>query len=161
MEYAVTATGPLTVKRFLDKYGHSALTIRAKDPVIEASAQFFNLVHGRKYSIAVVLDENDSVVGVLSLGGIVFAMCRHKENIFNMKASEVMSSPVHSVKLSDDIMSALNFMSKMEIRHVPVIEDGKLLGLVTRKDALEGLYDDQTLELNSLAEFVFRSGARY
>ena len=58
-------------------------------------------------------------------------------------------------------MSALNFMSKMEIRHVPVIEDGKLLGLVTRKDALEGLYDDQTLELNSLSEFVFRSGARY
>ena len=68
---------------------------------------------------------------------------------------------VHAAKLGDDIMSLLKTMAERDIRHMPVVEKGKLMGLVTRKDALEGLYDEAALELKSLTQFVFRSDARY
>ena len=146
MDYSAT-TPTLSVQRFLDRYGHSALTFRDSDPIADAANLFHTTVDGNKYSMAVVLDANDLVVGVLSLGDIVFALHRHREKIFSLTVA--------------DIMSLLKTMAERDIRHMPVVEKGKLMGLVTRKDALEGLYDEAALELKSLTQFVFRSDARY
>ena len=155
------ATPPLTVKQFLDRYGHSALTIRESDTVVEASTHFADTVAGHKYSMAVVLDDDDRVVGVVSLGDIVHAVHKYREKLFEMRVRDIMSTRLYAARLTDNIFALLKRMADAEIRHMPVVEDGKLAGLVTRKDALEGLYDDAALELKSLTEFVFRSGARY
>ena len=160
MDYSAT-TPTLSVQRFLDRYGHSALTFRDSDPISDAANLFHTTVDGNKYSMAVVLDANDLVVGVLSLGDIVFALHRHREKIFSLTVADIMSRAVHAAKLGDDIMSLLKTMAERDIRHMPVVEKGKLMGLVTRKDALEGLYDEAALELKSLTQFVFRSDARY
>ncbi|MEI8393151.1 MAG: CBS domain-containing protein [Rhodospirillaceae bacterium] len=155
-----SAPGPVTVEQFLDKYGHSALTLPDSESVVAASGRFSESVGGKKYSIAVVLDGNNKVVGVLSLGDIVFAVQRHREKIFTLKVGDVMSTKVHAARLGDDIQNLLKHMAEMNIRHMPVVEDGELKGLVTRKDVLEGLVDAAALELHSL-QFVFQSGARY
>ena len=63
--------------------------------------------------------------------------------------------------MSEDILCVLQRMAQHDIRHMPVVENGVLHGLVTRKDALEGLYDEAALDLKHMTEFVFRSGARY
>ncbi|MEI6556779.1 MAG: CBS domain-containing protein [Rhodospirillaceae bacterium] len=161
MDYCSTAGKSLTVQKFLDKYGHSALKIRSSLTVAEAAASFADTEHGRKYSIAVVVDDNDQVRGVLSLGDIVFGLYRHREKIFKMTVGAIMSANVHTACLADDILCVLQRMAHWDIRHMPVVEDGVLHGLVTRKDALEGLYDEAALELKHMTEFVFRSGARY
>jgi len=161
MDLSAAAGKTVTVQKFLDRYGHSALTIRASEPIVDASKHFSETVEGKKYSIAVVLDENEKVVGVLSLTDIVFAIHRHRDHLFNMKVADIMSTRVHAARLTDDILSLLKHMADADIRHMPVVEAGTLLGLVTRKDALEGLYDEAVLELRSLNDFVFKSDARY
>jgi len=160
MDYSAAAGKTVSVQTFLDRYGHSALTISASEPVVDASKHFSEAVEGNKYSIAVVLDDSEKVVGVLSLTDVVFAIHRHRDNIFKLKVADIMSTRVHAARLTDDILSLLKHMAEVDIRHMPVVEDGTLLGLVTRKDALEGLYDEAALELKSLNEFVFKSGAR-
>ncbi|MEI6559257.1 MAG: CBS domain-containing protein [Rhodospirillaceae bacterium] len=161
MDYSAASGTPLTAQRFLDQYGHSALTIRDTDSIIDAASHFHASVGGKKYSVAVVLDDNFLVVGVLSLGDIVFAIHQHMEKIFTMSVADIMAKQIHAAKLSDDIVSLLKRMAELDIRHMPVVENRVLKGLITRKDALEGLYDDAALELKSLTQFVFRSDARY
>ena len=161
MDYSAATSTTLTVKRFLDQYGHSALTMRDSDSIVTAADLFHSTVDGKKYSMAVVLDGNDSVAGVLSLGDIVYALYQHKEAIFSLTVADIMTRGIKVARLGDDILALLKTMADHDIRHMPVVENGKLAGLVTRKDALEGLYDNATLELKSLTQFVFRSDARY
>ncbi len=161
MDYSATSSTPLTAQRFLDRYGHSALTMQSTDTVVDAASHFHATVGGKKYSMAVVLDPDYFVVGVLSLGDIVYAIKHHRENLFGLTVADIMSQKVISAKLTDDVADLLKIMADSEIRHMPVVENGRLKGLITRKDALEGLYDNATLELNSLNQFLFRSDARY
>ncbi|MEI7608439.1 MAG: CBS domain-containing protein [Rhodospirillaceae bacterium] len=161
MDYSAATSTTLTVKRFLEQYGHSALTMRSSDTIVTAADLFHSTVDGKKYSMAVVLDGDDSVAGVLSLGDIVYALYQHKEAIFSLTVSDIMTRNIKVARLGDDILALLKTMADHDIRHMPVVENGKLAGLVTRKDALEGLYDNATLELKSLTQFVFRSDARY
>ena len=161
MDYCSTAGKSLTVQKFLDRYGHYALKIPASLTVSEAAGRFVESEHGRKYSIAVVVDDSDCVKGLLSLGDIVFGLFRHRERIFTMTVGAIMTSEVHAASLSEDILCVLQRMAQHDIRHMPVVENGVLHGLVTRKDALEGLYDEAALDLKHMTEFVFRSGARY
>ena len=161
MDYSAATSTSLSVKRFLDRYGHSALTLRDADSIADAANLFHTTVDGKKYSMAVVLDSAEMVVGVLSLGDIVYALHQHRERIFALTVADIMSKSVHAARLGDDILALLKLMAERDIRHMPVVEIGKLMGLVTRKDALEGLYDEAALELKSLTQFVFRSDARY
>lgn len=161
MDYSTAAGKSLTVSKFLEKYGHSALTLKSASNVVDAAGEFVSSGHGRKYSIAVVVDDNNKVVGVVSLGDIVFALYRHRERVFKLSVGAIMTAHIRSANLNEEILAVLKRMAEHDIRHMPVVENGELAGLVTRKDALEGLYDEAALELKYMTEFVFRSGARY
>ena len=161
MDFNAKTGKSLSVKNFLDRYGHSALKISSNLLIADAASRFIESEHGRKYSLAVVVDDKDKVCGVLSLGDIVFCLYRHREKLFEMTVSDIMTADIRAARLDDNIMSILQHMASSDIRHMPVVEDGTLHGLVTRKDALEGLYDEAALELKHMTEFVFRSGARY
>lgn len=157
-----TTESKLTVKQFLEKYGHYALTVRKNELIIQAAKRFSDTVYGKKYSVAVVLDDDKTVCGILSLGDIVHAVHTKGTQMFGLFVSDIMTSNVKTAGINDRIISLLEKMKELELRHIPIVDDNKLLlGLVTRKDALEGLYDDASLELQHMTEFVFRSGARY
>jgi CBS domain-containing protein len=151
----------MNVETFLTSHGRPVLTVDLKDTVAEAALHFGDLIDGRKYSLAVVCDHDDKVVGVVSLGDIAYALGQHKEKAAGMPVRDIMTRDVATAHLRDDIMDLLSTMAQRDIRHMPVVEEGKLKGLVARRDALEFLADEEALELEHLRGFVFRSGARY
>jgi CBS domain-containing protein len=129
--------------------------------VVDAAAAFTSTTNGRKHSLAIVVDGNDRVLGVLSLGDIASALSRFRAEVMVKTVGDIMTTNICSAQLSDRLPEVMKRMVEHKIRHLPVIENGILQGLVTRKDALEGMYDEATFELKYLTEFVFRSGARY
>ena len=161
MDYSSPTGRSLTVRRFLDKYGHSALTVKTSQTITEAAAAFADTENGRKSTMAAVVDEANQVCGVLSLGDIVFGLSRHRESILTKTVGDIMTAQPHTASLNEDLLHVLKRMAEIDVRHMPVVENGILQGLVTRKDALEGLYDAAALELHDMTQFVFRSGARY
>lgn len=58
------------------------------------------------------------------------------------KVSEVMSHPVISVEATDSLEKVASKMVKHKINRVPVVEDGKLIGIVTRQDIISGMASD-------------------
>ncbi len=161
MNHISPAAKPLTVGRFLENHHQPALTLRPSNTVIDAAAAFTSTANGRKHSLAVVIDDNNRVVGVLSLGDIAVALARHLSAVIDKTVGEIMTPEVCAAAESERVTDVMARMREKNIRHMPVIAGGQLKGLITRKDALEGLYDDAQLEVQSLTEFVFRSGARY
>ena len=78
-----------------------------------------------------------------------------------LRDTDEQASSLSFLRVKDRTTGLLRRMADTDIRHMPVIAEGRLLGLVARRDALEFLYDGDILELEQLRSFVFRSGARY
>jgi len=78
-----------------------------------------------------------------------------------MLVKEVMTTTVISCSLDDNLEDVLVLMADKGIRHAPVVEGGKLAGLVARRDALEFLYQQASLDAAHLTDWLFRSDARY
>lgn len=151
----------MKVTKLLKLHGMLVLTVAPDWTLAEAARRFSQPVGGRRFSLAVVIDAADQVVGVLSLGDISNALGIHEERAANLRVSEVMSAPALVCTRDDTLQGVLQTMAQRGIRHMPVVADGRLEGLVARRDALEALYQDTALEAEHLTEWLFRSDARF
>jgi CBS domain-containing protein len=151
----------MKVSKLLKLHGMLVLTVHPDFTLAEAARRFTQSVGGRRFSLAVVTDHDDQVVGVISLGDISHALGKHEEGAAKMLVKDVMTTSVFSCTLDDSLEDVLMAMAEKGIRHAPVIESGKLAGLVARRDALEFLYQQASLDAAHLTDWLFRSDARY
>lgn len=151
----------MNVSKFLKLHGMLMLTMHPDLTLAEASRRFASPMGGRKFSLAVVTDADETLIGVISLGDITYALGKHEEKASSMRVREVMTSNVVACSPDDSLEDVLQTMAKSGIRHMPVVENGQLTGLVARRDALEFMYHQASLDVAHLTDWLFRSDARY
>lgn len=151
----------MKISKLLKLHGMLVFTLHPDLTLAEAARRFAQSVGGRRFSLAVVATPDDQVVGVISLGDIAHALGEHEENAPKMLVRDVMTTNVLSCGLDDDIENVLQTMADHGIRHMPVIDNGKLAGVLARRDALEFLYHQAALDAANLTDWLFRSDARY
>ncbi|SHJ84782.1 CBS domain-containing protein [Paramaledivibacter caminithermalis] len=81
-----------------------------------------------------VCDNNDNVVGIVTDRDIVLRSVAEGGNVSNTKAQDVMSTHIVSVSPDTDVHEAANVMAKYQIRRLPVVEKGRLVGIVAIGD---------------------------
>jgi CBS domain-containing protein len=91
-----------------------------------------------------IVKDGENLAGVLSERDIVRKVVANSKeylskgkNMSNIKASEIMSKDLITVSPNKDIFEALNMMKEYDIRHLPVIHQKKLVGILTMKDILK------------------------
>lgn len=151
----------MKVSKLLKLHGMLMLTLHPEFTLAEAARRFGQPVGGRRFSMAVVTDHDDQVLGVLSLGDVAHALGQYEEQAVKMLVRDVMTKNVITCSLDDNLEDVLKMMADKGIRHTPVLENGKLAGLVARRDALEFLYQQASLDAAHLTDWLFRSDARY
>lgn len=151
----------MKVSKFLKMHGMLVLALHPDITLAEAARRFAQTVGGRKFSMAVVCNFDDQVLGVISLGDITYALGKHEDKAAQLLVRDVMTTDVVTCALDDDLEDVLKVMADRGIRHTPVVEGDKLSGLVARRDALEFLYTQTALDADNLKEWLFRSDARY
>jgi CBS domain-containing protein len=151
----------MKVESYVETYGNAVFTVSPSNTVAEVSRKFAETVNDKRYSIAVVCEEGDKVVGIVSLGDIVWTVGRLEEKAPSIEVHHIMSRDIQSCSMDEMLDSVLKRMADHGIRHMPVIENGKLAGLVARREALEFLYKWAKLDVENLTEWVFSSEARY
>ncbi len=67
---------------------------------------------------------------------------------------EVMSSPVLSVQLSDTVLACMNLMTDRRIRHLPVLDKGQLVGIVSIGDLVRAIIEDQQFQIEQLESYI-------
>ncbi len=70
------------------------------------------------------------------------------------EVSEVMSSPVVSVNISDTVLDCMNLMTDRRIRHLPVLDKGQLVGIVSIGDLVRAIIEDQQFQIQQLESYI-------
>ena len=138
------------VQRILDTKGSDVITVRLGQPIREAVA----LLVKHNIGALVVVDKSNQPVGWISERGIVRALVRD-ENIFEQPVSKIMRSNVPIARSKDAIMDVANTMTEERVRHLPVIDEGNLVGIVSIGDVLKFQRDQYEGEAELLQSYVF------
>lgn len=113
------------------------ITVRLREPV-EVAAR---LMKSENISALVVKDvcrtEGNVVVGMFSERDIARAVVDHGAAALHMSVEQVMSKKLVSCGLEDDLRHVMNLMVKHNIRHLPVLSDHVLVGVISARDIIE------------------------
>lgn len=87
--------------------------------------------------ILIILKEAGGLAGVVSERDIVRALARHKAGVLSQTARDVMTRKVFVCTPEESELQVMTYMLEKHIRHMPVIEDGKVTGMVSLADAVK------------------------
>ncbi len=112
----------------------------------------------RDYKVgALMVVENDTLSGIFTERDLMTRVIAEGHDPKKVKVSEYMTSSVATAPPETPISEAANLMSQNRIRHLPVIQDGKLFGLVSSGDILAWKLSDQEITSRHLENYIFNS----
>ncbi len=106
-----------------------------------------------KIGAVLVMDGRD-LRGVLSERDIVRAMARQPSGVRALTAEDLMTPPRALTKSDASIASVMQIMTEKRVRHLPVIEDGVVVGVVSIGDVVKALLDQQSVEVETMRAYV-------
>ena len=101
--------------------------------------------------------ENDTLSGIFTERDLMTRVIAEGHDPKKVKVSEYMTSSVATVPPETPISEAANLMSQNRIRHLPVIQDGKLFGVVSSGDILAWKLREQEITFHHLENYFFNS----
>lgn len=101
-----------------------------------------------------VLDESSRIVGILSERDIVRGLAREGASVLDRRVEQLMSKPIYTCKPTDTIKQVMSWMTNYRIRHLPVVDDGRLLGIVSIGDVVKHRLAEIETETNVLRDTI-------
>ncbi len=139
------------VSNILTNKGRSDVITIGPHETMEAAAR---LLHRKHIGALIVLGDGDTVVGVLSERDIARSIAVKGAAALAMTVREFMTSGVVSCKSTDKISDVMQRMSEGRFRHVPIIEDDRLKGIVSIGDVVKHRLEETEQEANALRDYV-------
>ena len=140
----------MNVHAILRNKGKSVVTIHP-DATVERAVAVLRL---RGIGALVVSDDGHHVVGILSERDIVEALARSGADLLKLSVSEVMSSPVITCEPGDSVAELMAEMTNRRMRHLPVLDNGRLAGIVSIGDLVKSRLDEIEYEAHSMRSFI-------
>ena len=139
----------ILVSHLLDRKGKDVWSVDADQPVLEA--------------IRVMADRRVGALPVLSGGqlvGLVSERDYARKVALLGRASaqtfvrQIMSAPVVTVQPSDNVQRCMEIMTEKRIRHLPVVDDGGMVGMVSIGDLVRAVIEEQQQTIEHLEKFI-------
>ena len=124
-------------------------TLSEKDTVKSASQKF----HEKKIGCMPVVNENKKVIGMLSERDLSKFIYAGKFNI-TLPVSELMSKNLVTCDLNTSVTELMNEMTEKKIRHILIMDDQKLLGIVSIGDVVKHLINKIKEENKNLKDYI-------
>jgi CBS domain-containing protein len=102
----------------------------------------------------VVSDDDRSIAGIVSERDVVRALHTFGADLLNMPVSEIMTADVHTCVPDDAVQTVATTMTNHRFRHVPVMVDGVLSGIVSIGDLVKSRVDELETEHDQLVEYI-------
>ena len=145
----------MTVKALLE-LDKSALVIGRPDTHLLDAVK---LLVNKGVNALVVLDNDGQLKGIVTDHDIIKALDQHGGKISSVPVSQCMTEDVISCDNEQTLMGALDLMGRHHIRHLVVKEAGKVVAVLSIKDVLRRLHEDEKLELSVLKDVVVAARA--
>ena len=139
----------MSIQSILDHKGSKVVTI-APDTRVGAAAHRLRLEHIG----AIIITSDGRIEGILSERDIVHGLTEHGAAVIDLPVSALMSRNVHTCRPEAEIRDVMRLMTMHRIRHVPVVENGVLRGIVSIGDVVKSRLEDMELETNVLRDYA-------
>ncbi len=120
-----------TAEQILMDKGPDVLVISPKASVLDAAILMKQSNVG-----GLIIKEDAEILGILTERDLLRRVVAAKKDPANTLVEEVMTKDIVSCRLDDKTVDLQKIMSKLHIRHVPVVEDGALIGIISLRDVL-------------------------
>jgi len=140
---------PMTVARIISEKGRNVVTVAQMATLADIATML-----SEKRIGAVVVMEKDAIKGIVSERDIVRAVAKFGGQGLAMSAAEWMTANVVTCRLEDTINDVMQKMTSGRFRHLPVVENGKLTGIVSIGDVVKRRIEDVEREADQIREYI-------
>jgi len=140
----------MTVQHILSDKGTSVVTIKPDMSLAEAAA----MLSEKRIGAIVVSGDGSAVGGILSERDIIRALAKEGGSALDTKVSRYMTSDVITCGRNADMDHLMQVMTTGKFRHIPVVEDGRLVGIVSIGDVVKRRLAEIEAEHLALKEYI-------
>jgi CBS domain-containing protein len=139
-----------TVAAILKHKGYQVTTVEPTATV----AQVVELLADRRIGAALVMDRAEQLLGIVSERDIVRCLAANGARTLEMTAGQLMTRALKVAQPETTVAEAMTMMTVGRFRHIPVIDGGRLVGVVSIGDVVKARIMEQEDEVDSLKAYV-------
>lgn len=137
------------VNQILEGKGGRIIAVPQEAPVLEV----IRLMAEHHIGSVLVMQGHD-LVGIATERDYARKVILQGRSSADTPVAQIMSSPVVTVLPTDTAQTCMQLMTGRKIRHLPVVEDGRVLGLVSIGDLVKAVIEDQQQEIAQLQQYI-------
>lgn len=138
-----------SVKQLLDRKGTALYCVEPEDPVLEAIRQM-----AERHVGALLVMKGDELVGIVSERDYARKVILLGRSSRDTPVWQIMSSPVHTVSPSYTVEDCMRLMTERRIRHLPILERGRVVGVISIGDLVKAVIEDQKHTIEQLESYI-------
>lgn len=143
----------MKVFEILKAKGRDVVTVRPEETIKVLSHR----LRMEQIGSVIVSSDGQTVDGIISERDIVHGLAEHGAVLLDKPVSELMTKSVSTCASDDTISALMKLMTHKRVRHLPVVERGKLVGIVSVGDVVKYRLDEIELEANVMRDYAIAS----
>ncbi len=139
-----------TVSSILKRKGQQVITVKAQQTISSVA----DLLTAHRIGAVPVLDDEGTLIGMISERDIVRGISQHGGAVAQSPVASLMSANVSVCQPTDTTDALMEVMTERRIRHLPVIWDNQLHGMISIGDLVKQRLEDAQLEVEALRSYI-------
>jgi CBS domain-containing protein len=140
-----------SVRDLLDSKGMAIYSVGPDDPVLDAIKTM-----AERHVGALLVMKGDELVGIISERDYARKVILLGRASGDTPVSQIMSSPVHTVSPKRTVSDCMRLMTQYRVRHLPVVENGRVVGVISIGDLVKAVIEDQRQTIEQLEDYIHR-----
>jgi CBS domain-containing protein len=141
---------PMKVSEILHKKGASVKTVRPDETALELSEQ----LRAERIGAMIVSNDGVTIEGIVSERDLAYGLAAHASKLPRVTVERLMTKVVVACSPEDSINEVMSVMTQRRIRHLPVKEDDRLVGIISIGDVLKHRLSEIQLEAEVLRDYA-------
>lgn len=138
-----------TVRQLLDRKGRAIYSLGPEDPVLEAIE-----LMAEHHVGAMLVMQGDALMGIVSERDYARKVVLKGRSSSETPVWQIMSSPVITVTPEQTIDDCMRLVTEKRIRHLPVVQNGKVIGVISIGDLVKTVIEDQQRTIEQLEAYI-------
>lgn len=139
----------MTIAAILQGKGNEVVSVLGETPVREA----VDLLAERRIGAVPVLKDG-AVAGIMSERDVIYCLRSDGAAVLDWPVERIMTSPAITVEPDSSVLRALSMMTQRRIRHLPVVEGERIVGLVSIGDLVKYRMDKIEREAEAMRDYI-------
>jgi CBS domain-containing protein len=140
----------MTLAELLKKKGNKAITVPESASVAEA----IRIMHENRVGSVIVPSASGELVGILTERDIMRLYAEGKGDFDKQLVKDCMTTDPILGKPEDRVNEIMNIMTEKRFRHLPVVQDGQIIGVISLGDLVKAKLEETTVEAQALRQYI-------